>query len=47
MTPLHSVCIKSQVWFVLPQLCPAMVQNDHYVHILGACNLQLYCQGYI
>jgi len=38
MTPHHTCWITSDGWFVLPQLCPAMVQNDHYVHMLGACS---------
>ena len=37
-TPHHTCSIKSDGWFVLSQLCPAMVQNDHYVHMLGACS---------
>lgn len=38
MTPHHTCWIKSDGLFVLPQLCPAMVQNDHYIHMLGACS---------
>ena len=38
MTPHHTIWISSDGWFVLPQLCPAMIQNDHYMHMLGACS---------
>ena len=38
MTPHHTCWISSDGWFVLPQLCPAMVQRDHYIHMLGACS---------
>jgi len=38
LTPHHTCWIKSDGWFVLPQLCPGMVQNDHYIHMLGACS---------
>jgi len=38
MTSHHTVWISADGWFVLPQLCPAMVQNDHYIHMLGACS---------
>jgi len=38
MTPQYTCWVSSDGWFVLRQLCPAMCQTDHYIHMLGACS---------
>jgi len=38
MAPHHTCWVESDGWFVLPQLCPAMCQTDHYIHMLSACS---------